>query len=51
MTIDPAPTPDEIAAIIAALEQTMRAKAANEPQPKPSPWRMAGREYASDFKR
>jgi hypothetical protein len=51
MTIDPAPTPDEIAAIIAAIEQRIRANAAPAAQPKPSRWRMAGREYASDFKR
>jgi hypothetical protein len=51
MTIDPAPNPDEIAAIIAALERHMRANAAPAAQPKPSRWRMAGREYASDFKR
>jgi hypothetical protein len=51
MRIVPAPTPDEIAAIIAALEQRMRANATPAVQPKPSRWRMAGREYASDFKR
>jgi hypothetical protein len=51
MTIDPAPTPEEIAAIIAALEQRMRASAMPVAPPKPSRWRMAGREYASNFKR
>jgi hypothetical protein len=51
MTIDPAPTPGEIAAIIAAIERRMRANAAPAAAPKPSRWRMAGREYASDFKR
>ncbi len=51
MTIDPAPTPDEIAAIIAALEQRMRANSVPAPQRKPLRWRMAGRDYASDFKR
>ena len=51
MTIDPTPSPDEIAAIIVAIERRMRANAVSTAPRKPSRWRMAGREYTNDLKR
>ncbi len=47
MRIDPAPSDDEIAAILIALQRSMQAQPVNEQRPKPSRWRMAGRDYTS----
>jgi hypothetical protein len=50
MTIDPAPTPDEIAAIIGALASVASSESKHAASAKTPPWRLASREYASDFR-